>query len=152
MGNLRIIQNAVAALPGKFNEIWLRGDSSLYEHSAIAWVEENAVRYGISVRMSQQIKESFEALPQNHWKPAGEETDPIREWAEINYVPCDGNWSNVFAIQRRYLASRIKPKQGELLACGVSVRHFAIVTNRNDPEGGTGPDLIRWQRQKAGTH
>jgi hypothetical protein len=31
------------------------------------------------------------------------------------------------------------------------VRHFCIVTNRSDPEGGCGLDLIRWHRGKAGT-
>jgi hypothetical protein len=31
------------------------------------------------------------------------------------------------------------------------VRHFAVVTNRSDPEGGNGLDLIRWHCQKAGT-
>ena len=31
------------------------------------------------------------------------------------------------------------------------MRHFCIVTNRSDPEGGCGRDLIRWHRQKAGT-
>ena len=38
-----------------------------------------------------------------------------------------------------------------MLGDGTSVKHFGIVTNRNDPEGGSGLDLIRWQRQKAGT-
>jgi hypothetical protein len=151
MGNLRIIQKAVAALPGKFDEIRLRGDSALYEHDAMTWMDENAVRYAISVRMSPQIKDCIEQLPENHWKPAGEETDAIREWAEINYVPSDGNWSKEFATPRRYLAIRIKPKQGELLGDGSSVKHFAIVTNRNDPDGGTGLDLIRWHRAKCGT-
>ena len=31
------------------------------------------------------------------------------------------------------------------------MKHFAIVTNRPDPEGGSGLDLLRWQRAKAGT-
>src|SRR5205085_2169506 len=52
---------------------------------------------------------------------------------------------------RRYLAIRIRPRQGELLRDGNRVRHFGIVTNRSDPEGGSGLDLIRWHRQKAGT-
>lgn len=151
MGNLRIIQKAVAALPGKFDEIRLRGDSALYEHDAMTWMDANRVRYAISVRMSPQIKECIEALPEAHWKPAGEEADAIREWAEINYVPSDGNWSKEHATPRRYLAIRIKPRQGELLGDGTSLKHFAIVTNRSDPEGGTGLDLIHWQRQKAGT-
>ena len=151
MGNLRIIQKAVAALPGKFDEIRLRGDSALYEHDAMTWMDENGIRYAISVRMSPQIKACIEALPENHWKLADEEADATREWSEINYVPDDGNFNKEFATPRRYLAIRIKPKQGELLGDGSRVKHFAIVTNRNDPQGGSGLDLIRWQRQKAGT-
>lgn len=151
MGNLRVIRKAVAALPGTFDEIRLRGDSALYEHEAMTWMDEHCIRYAISVRMSPQIKDCIEALPEDHWKPAGEEADAIREWAEINYVPSDGNFNKEFATPRRYLAIRIKPRQGELLRDGSSIRHFAIVTNRNDPDGGSGLDLIRWQRQKAGT-
>ena len=151
MGNLRVIEKAVVALPGKFDEIRLRGDSALYEHEAMAWMDEHRIRYAISVRMSPQIKACIEALPENHWKPAGEETDAIREWAEINYVPTDGNWSKEHATPRRYLAIRIKPRQGELLSDGSSIKHFAIVTNRNDPAGGSGLDLIRWHRGKCGT-
>ena len=38
-----------------------------------------------------------------------------------------------------------------MLGDGNRVRHFSIVTNRSDPEGGSGLDLIRWHRGKAGT-
>ena len=38
-----------------------------------------------------------------------------------------------------------------MLRDGNRVRHFCIVTNQSDPEGGSGLDLIRWHRQKAGT-
>jgi hypothetical protein len=113
--------------------------------------DANAIRYVISVRISPQLKECIEALSENHCKPAGEVPDAILEWAEINYVPSDGNTSKVLAMLRRYLAIRIKPRQGGLLACGASVRHFTIVTKRNDTKGGTGLDLISWQRQKTGT-
>jgi hypothetical protein len=133
----------------------LEGKASVPSESAalqgLAAANKELIRHAISVRMSPQIKACIEALPEHHWKAAGEEADAIREWADINYVPSDGNWSKEFATPRRYLAIRIKPKQGELLACGASVRHFAIVTNRNDPEGGGGLDLIRWHHQKAGT-
>jgi Transposase DDE domain group 1 len=151
MGNTRVIEKAVAALPGKFDKIYVRGDSALYEHEAMAWMDSRAIAYCVSVRMSPQIKDCIAALPESHWKPAGEEADAIREWAEVNYVPTDGNWSKEFATPRRYLAIRIKPRQGELLGDGASVRHFAIVTNRSDPDGGSGLDLIRWHRKKAGT-
>ena len=38
-----------------------------------------------------------------------------------------------------------------MLGDGNRVRHFCIVTNRSDPEDGSGLDLIRWHRGKAGT-
>jgi hypothetical protein len=114
-------------------------------------MDERAIAYAISAKMSPQLKECVEALPEDHWKPAGEERDAIREWTEVNYVPSDGNWSKDAVTPRRYLAIRIKPRQGELLGDGSNVRHFAIVTNRSDPKDGTGLDLIGWHRKKAGT-
>ena len=48
---------------------------------------------------------------------------------------------------RRYLAVRVRTLQGELFADGSTVKHCAIVTNRE----GDGLTLIRWYREKAGT-
>jgi len=91
------------------------------------------------------------ALPEDHWKLDREETDAIREWAEVNYLPSDGILKKDAVSPRRYLAIRVRPRQGELLRDGNRVRHFCIVTNRSDPDGGGGLDLIRWHRGKAGT-
>lgn len=150
-GNARVIEKAVAALPGKFDKIYVRGDSALYEHDLMAWLDSQAIAYAISADMSEQLKAAILALPADHWKPWKEERDAIREWAEVNYVPSDGHWSKDYATPRRYLAIRIRPRQGDLLGDGTSVKHFAIVTNRSDPKGGSGLDLIRWHRGKAGT-
>ena len=97
------------------------------------------------------MAECVAALPEDHWKPYREEADAIREWAEVNYLPSDGIWKKDAVSPRRYLAIRIRSRQGEPLRDGNRVRHFCIVTNRSDPEGGCGLDLIRWHRQKAGT-
>lgn len=150
-GNTRVIQKAVAALPGTFDKIYVRGDSALYEHDLMTWLDERTIAYAISADMSEQLKAAILALPADHWKPWQEEHDAIREWAEVNYVPSDGHWSKDYATPRRYLAIRIRPRQGDLLGDGTGVKHFAIVTNRSDPEGGSGLDLIRWHRGKAGT-
>ena len=66
-------------------------------------------------------------------------------------MPDDSIDKKDFATPRRYLAIRIRPCQGELPGDGFTVRHFAIVTNRSDPRGGNGLDLIGWHRAKAGT-
>lgn len=150
-GNRRVVERAVAALPGKYDKIYVRGDSALYEHELMTWLDERAIAYAISADMSEQLKAQILALPEEHWKLERREADAVREWAEVNYVPADGNWSKEFATPRRYLAIRIRPLQGDLLDQATCMRHFAIVTNRSDPPGGTGLDLICWHRGKAGT-
>jgi|SRR5579875_140810 len=150
-GNRRVVEKALAALPGGIARIYLRGDSALYEHALMDWLDAKAIGYAISADMSPQLAQCIAALPEDHWRQEVEERDAIREWAEVNYLPSDGNWSKDAATPRRYLAIRIRPRQGELLGDGSRVRHFCIVTNRSDPEGGSGLDLIRWHRGKAGT-
>lgn len=150
-GNRRVIEKAIGMLPTGIDEIYLRADSAFYELELMNWMDQNGVRYAISADMSQQLKARIVALPEAAWQCAGEEDDAIRDWAEVTYVPDDGIYKKDHVTPRRYLAIRIRPKQGELLRCGAKERHFAIVTNRSDPDGGSGLDLIRWHRKKAGT-
>lgn len=150
-GNRRVVEKALAALPGGIAKIYLRGDSALYEHDLMRWLDDQAIGYAISADMSPQLAQCIAALPEDHWKPDQQEAEAMREWAEVNYLPSDGIWRKDAVSPRRYLAIRVRPRQGELLRDGNRVRHFCIVTNRSDPEGGCGLDLIRWHRQKAGT-
>ena len=90
-------------------------------------------------------------LPDHAWHIEREDGDAIRHWAEVPYVPSDGVTAKDRPAPPRYLISRVSKKQGRLFADGGEVKPFAMVTNRSDPEGGSGLDLIRWQRGKAGT-
>jgi hypothetical protein len=150
-GNARVVKAALAALPPGIKKRYLRGDSALYEHALMRDLDAEGIGYAISADMSRPLAAGIQALPEAHWKPDAEETDAIREWAEVNYLPDDGIFKKDAVSPRRYLAIRLRPKQGELLGDGSAVRHFCIVTNRSDPEGGSGLDLIRWHRGKAGT-
>ena len=58
-------------------------------------------------------------------------------------------WRRRTPAPPRYLVIRITKRQGRLFADGGEVKHFAVVTNLPDPEGGAGLDLIRFQRGKA---
>ena len=46
-GNSRIIEKAVRALPGRFDKIYVRGDSALYENEAMTWMDERAIALAI---------------------------------------------------------------------------------------------------------
>jgi hypothetical protein len=78
-GNRRVVEKAVAALPGKFDKIYVRGDSTLYEHELMSWMDERGIAYAISTDMSEQLKASILALPKDHWKLECHEVDAIRE-------------------------------------------------------------------------
>ena len=54
-GNRRVIEKAVAALPGKYDKIYIRGDSALYEHDLMRWLDARAIGYAISADMSEQL-------------------------------------------------------------------------------------------------
>lgn len=153
IGNARVIANAVAALPGKFDHIYVRGDSALYEHATLTFLEERRIGYAISADMHAPLQAAIMALPEQCWRlDRIDEAGRVREWAEVDFVPDDNNYKkDRQAPSRRYLAIRIRPAQSDLLGAGADLKHFCIVTNRADPEGGSGLDIIRWHRGKAGT-
>lgn len=148
-GNVRILERAVAALPPGITQRFVRGDSALYEQAVLAWCEEpgREIGYAISADMSPQLHAAIMRLPETAWQLERVEPDVIREWAEVPYVPDDGDHRKDRPCVRRYLALRVRRRQGELFADGHTVKHFAIVTNRE----GDGLTLLRWHREKAGT-
>ncbi len=148
-GNARILERAVAALPPGVTQIFVRGDSALYEQEVLAWCEapERGIGYAISADMSPPLRAEITRLSEHAWQPDRDESDVIREWAEVPYVPEDKDYRKDRPCVRRYLAVRVRTRQGELFADGSTVKHFAIVTNRE----GDGLTLIRWHREKAGT-
>lgn len=142
----------MAALPAGIDTILLRGDSALYDNELLSWLEDQGIGYGVSADLSASLKRHIKALPESAWR-LEDEADPSRgEWAEVAYVP-DDNCYKAGQPQpfRRYLLHRRKPAQTDLINPAQGVHHFAMVTNRADPEGGSGLDLLRWHRLKAGS-
>ena len=146
-GNQRILERAVAALPAGVTQLRVRGDSALYETEVLTWCEGRNIEYAISADLSEQLHAEILRLPATAWQLEREEVDARREWAEVPYVPDDGDHRKTRACLRRYLVLRITTRQGELFADGSAVKHFAIVTNR----AGDGLALLQWHREKAGT-
>jgi hypothetical protein len=146
-GNVRVLEQAVATLPQGVNRIALRADSALYETAVLRWCEERQIGYAISADCSEQLRAEIVRLPETAWQVERAEPEAIRAWAEVPYVPSDGDHRKDRPCLRRYLAVRIQKRQGSLFADGSSVHFFAVVTNRT----GDGLALLQWHRQKAGT-
>ena len=150
-GNLRVIQRAIAALPDGVSQVLVRSDSAGYTHDLMRWLEDNEHAYAISAKMHPPLLAAVKALPQSAWRFESEDAQVVRSWAEVAYVPNDGHYSPRSGEPARYLATRVMKKQGQLFPDGSQARYFAVVTNRSDPEGGSGLDLLRWHRGKAGS-
>lgn len=151
-GNRRVIEAALEALPAGVEEIYLRADSALYEHALMVFLDRRKVGFAISVPISDGLARRIATQDEAAWRFEREDADAVRHWAELDYLP-DGALTQEEGVVRRlrYIAIRITKKQGSLFADGSQVRHFCVVTNRDDPKGGDAGDLLRWHRGKAGT-
>ena len=146
-GNVRVLEQAVGNLPQGITQLFLRADSALYETAVLRWCEARQIGYAISADMSTPLKTEILRLPESAWQRDREEPDAVRSWAEVPYVPDDGDHRKDRPCVRRYLAVRVQKRQGQLFADGSSVHYFAVVTNRD----GNGLALLQWHRAKAGT-
>jgi len=81
-------------------------------------------------------------------KPYREDSEAVRECADVlNYWPEDEGRPEG-AGPLRYLAIRVRKRQGQLFADGSEVKHFAVTSSQWDWAAAR---LLDWQRDKAGT-
>jgi len=98
--------------------------------------------------MSEALHKAILKVPEAEWKPYGKaHPNEIRECAEVAFVPGEKS-EHKDTKPLRYVAIRIRHRQGELFNDGSKEKHFAIVSNLWElkPER-----LIEWHREKAGT-
>jgi len=147
-GIKEIVDEAYNTLPPGQWQVKVRSDSAAYQQDVLDHWQERGWRFAVSADMSPGLKKEIEALAQDAWKVwKTEKRGVIREWAEVPYVPTR-QYERRDSQPYRYLAIRVRRQQGELFEDGVKVRHFTIVTNIWDMGG---PELLEWQRGKAGT-
>lgn len=146
-GNERVLRHTFEALPEGVEKIFVRGDSALYEHDVLRFLDGRKAGYGISAVMTPELKTAVGAVKESDWQILNDETDAVRQWAEVDFCPDDGDRRKEGPVARRYIGIRIKKKQGVLFADGSDRKHFAVVSNL-DWEG---KRIVEWHRKKAGT-
>ncbi len=156
MQPLEVAQRAFAAVPSTVNEFYFRGDSACHEAGLVNWLRneqrpngpQGRIGFAISARMSEGLHTAIQAVPEPAWEvygnpPPGE----IRACADVPFVPSE-KAEKKDTQPLRYVAIRIRKRQGELFEDGCAVRHFAVLSNRWEL---TAARLIEWHREKAGT-
>lgn len=153
---LRVARRAFQALPATVQEYYFRGDSGCWEKELLNWLRDEKraegpqgpITFGISVRMTPNLKKHIARLPDHQWKEYREESQTVVECADVlNYWPEDEGRPEE-AGPLRYIAIRVRKRQKELFADGSEVKYFAVASNQWDWDTAR---LLKWQREKAGT-
>ena len=147
---------AFAALPDTVTEYYFRGDSACHESGLVNWLRDperqggpkGLIGFAVSARMSEELSKALKAVADTQWTTFGKDSDgTLRQWADVDFVP--GEKVEKKDIEPlRYVGLRLLKPQGELFDDGHDKRHYAVLSNRWDPDGGA---LLTWHRQKAGT-
>jgi hypothetical protein len=153
MSNLPLIKRGFAALPSSVENRFFRADSACYEQSVLKWLAnpkrtdgpEGYIGFAISADMSEELQKVCKEASVE-WALFEDRLDETVDWAEVEFTP--GDWPKD-ASPLRYIALRIRKKQGQLFAGGFDTMYLAVVSNRETEM--SGDEVIRWQRKKAGT-
>ena len=154
MGNLPLIRHAFASLPPSITQYFFRADSACYDQRVLRWLvdehridgPQGAIGFTISADMTRELHELCCAVPHERWLLVDDQrADETVHCAELEFTP--GDWPKD-AGPLRYVAVRIKKRQGLLFASGCEQKFLAVVSNRYDK---TSVDLLRWHWEKAGT-
>jgi hypothetical protein len=100
--------------------------------------------------MSPALAAAIQTLPETAWPPytaPGKARDDLRDWADVPFVPSEAREQRD-TEPLRYVAVRVRPRQGDLFADGSDVTHFAVLSNVWEWDGAR---LLQWHREKAGT-
>jgi Transposase DDE domain group 1 len=161
-GNVPAIQDplsaarrAFAALPETVQERYFRGDAACYESELLSWLRNEQreggpsgrIGFAVSVPMMKPLKEEILALRPDAWQPYREECGVERQCANVPYYP-EEKPENQYREPLRYVAIRVRRRQGELFGDGSEAKYFAVATNLWDwaPK-----KLLLWHREKAGS-
>jgi hypothetical protein len=152
---LRVAQRGFAALPETVTERYFRGDSVCEEEALLTWLRneqrpagpQGFIGCAVSARMNPVLREEIQATPEQRWQPYGEDSQVIKECAQVDYFP-EETAENRYREPLRCIAIRIRNKQGELFGGGESVKYFAVRTN---PWDWKPKRLLERHREKAGS-
>ncbi len=123
------VDEAYGMLPAGEWQVKVRSDSAAYQQDVLDHWDGKGWQFAVSASMSPALRREIEALPNDVWKPWGQERKGmLREWAEVPYVPSQ-RYERKGRKPYRYLAVRVRRQQGELFEDGAVVRHFALVSN-----------------------
>jgi len=153
MHTLPLIQRAFASLPATVTTFYFRADTACYNEPTLKWLAnparpggpQGAIGFTIGADMTKDLHAVCAAVAEARWGLVEDRPDETVAVNEVEFTP--GDWKKD-APPLRYVALRIRKKQGQLFASGADTKYLAVVSNRWELAPAA---LLRWHWQKAGT-
>ena len=127
---------------GARGQLTVRADSGFYTHTIVAACRKMDVRFSITVRLHQSLRNIIEAIPEEDWTPIPYWMEGAADVAETSYSPFD---SEPDAAPVRLIVRRVKPTPGSQLALFANYSYHAFITDRD----GETPELEADHRRHA---
>ena len=112
---------------GATGELTVRADSGFYNHDIVAVCRKTKVRFSITVRQHQSLRNIIEAIPEEEWTPIPYWMEGAADVAETQYTPFQHEPD---AAPVRLIVRRVKPTPGSQLALFATYSHHAFITDR----------------------
>ena len=113
---------------GASGQLTVRADSGFYTHDVVAVCRKTKVRFSITVRLHQSLRNIIEAIPEADWTPIPYWMEGAADVAETSYTPFD---SEPDAAPVRLIVRRVKPTPGSQLALFANYSYHAFITDRD---------------------
>ena len=113
---------------GASRQLTVRADSGFYTHDVVAVCRKTKVRFSITVRLHQSLRNIIEAIPEADWTPIPCWMEGAADVAETTYVPFQDEPD---AAPVRLIVRRVKPTPGSQLALFASYRYHGCITDRD---------------------
>ena len=118
---------------GATGPLTMRADSGFYTHDIVAACRAQSVRFSITVRQHQSVRNIIEAIPEADWTPIPYWMEGAADVAETEYTPFG---SKPDAAPVRLIVRRVKPTPGSQLALFTTYSYHAFITDRAGKHAG----------------
>ena len=117
---------------GATGPLTMRADRGFYTHDIVthdivAVCRKMKVRFSITIRQHQSLRNLIEAIPEDHWAPIPYWMEGAADVAETTYVPFA---SEPDAVPVRLIVRRVKPTPNSQLALLVDYSYHGFITDR----------------------
>ena len=112
---------------GARGQLTVRADSGFYNHDIVSACRDKGVRYSITMRQHQSVRNIIEAIPEEDWTLIPYWMEGAADVAETAYTPFQHEPDPPI----RLIVRRVKPTPGAQLALFTNYSYHAFITDRD---------------------